>query len=149
PRDGGQLGADPAARGPAGGRAAPGRARRGMDVVSLSRSFRALTRSNDRRFVELLSEQADLTVRAMQVLERFGKEPGAHDELVEQVKSVEREGDVKRRILIDELHHTYVKPFEREVLFSLTWAVDDILVAATETVIYLSSLQFTPLDSLQ
>jgi len=120
-----------------------------MDIVSLSRSFRALTRSNDRRFVELLSEQAELTVRAMQVLERFGKEPGAHDDLVEQVKSVEREGDAKRRILIDELAHTYATPFDREDLFALSRAVDDILDAANETAVELSIYKIAPPDGFQ
>jgi uncharacterized protein len=115
-----------------------------VDIVSLSRSIRALSRSNDRRFVELLSEQSDLTVRAMQVLERFGKEPGAHDELVEEVKSIEREGDAKRRILIDELAHTYATPFDREDLFALSRAVDDILDAANETAVELSIYKIPP-----
>jgi len=119
-----------------------------VDVVSLSRSFRALTRSNDRRFVELLTEQAELTVTAMQLLERFGKEPGAHDELVEQVKSVEREGDAKRRILIDELAHTYATPFDREDLFALSRAIDDILDAANETAIELSIYKIAPPEGL-
>ncbi len=116
--------------------------------MSLSRSIRALTRSNDRRFVELLSEQAELTVTAMQLLERFGKEPGEHEELVEQLKSVEREGDAKRRILIDELAHTYATPFDREDLFALSRAIDDILDAANETAVELSIYKIPPPDGL-
>jgi uncharacterized protein len=120
-----------------------------VDIVSLSRSIRALSRSNDRRFVELLSEQAGLTVRAMQVLEKFGKEPGAHDELIEEVKSIEREGDAKRRILIDELAHTYATPFDREDLFALSRAIDDILDAANETAVELSIYKIAPPDGFQ
>ena len=69
--------------------------------MSFGRSIRALTRSNDRRFIELLTDQADLTVRALQVVEKFGREPSGNDELVDEVKGIEREGDAKRRILID------------------------------------------------
>jgi len=42
--------------------------------MSFGRTFKALTRSNDRRFVALLSQQAELTVRALQVLEKFAPE---------------------------------------------------------------------------
>jgi uncharacterized protein Yka (UPF0111/DUF47 family) len=98
--------------------------------LSFGRTFKALTRSNDRRFVALLSQQAELTVKALQVLERFGPEPGDNTMLVAQLKEIEREGDAARRILIDELLHTYATPFDREDLFGLSRAIDDILDAA-------------------
>jgi uncharacterized protein len=116
--------------------------------LSLGRSIRALARSNDRRFVALLSEQADLTVRGLQLLEKFVKAPGGNDELVEQVKSVEREGDAKRRVLIDELAHTYATPFDREDLFALSRAIDDILDATNETAIELSIYKIPPPEGL-
>ena len=75
--------------------------------MSIGRTFKALTRSNDRRFVELLSKQAELTVRALLVLEKFGREANGNPELVEQLKEIERQGDAARRVLIDELLHTY------------------------------------------
>jgi uncharacterized protein len=116
--------------------------------VSLGRSIRALARSNDRRFVALLCEQADLTVRGLQLLEKFVKAPGGNDELVQQVKSIEREGDAKRRVLIDELAHTYATPFDREDLFALSRAIDDILDATNETAIELSIYKIPPPEGL-
>ncbi|HEY8803181.1 MAG TPA: DUF47 family protein, partial [Candidatus Dormibacteraeota bacterium] len=103
--------------------------------MSFGRTFKALARSNDRRFVQLLSEQADLTVRALQALEKFGRQPTANNDFIEEIKDIEREGDAKRRILIDELAHTYATPFDREDLFALSRAIDDILDAANETAI--------------
>lgn len=116
--------------------------------MSFGRSLRALARSNDRRFVTLLIEQADLTIRAMQVLEKFGREPSGNDELVDQVKGIERQGDAKRRILIDELAHTYATPFDREDLFALSRAIDDILDAANETAVELAIYKIDPPEGL-
>jgi predicted phosphate transport protein (TIGR00153 family) len=116
--------------------------------VSFGRSLRALARSNDRRFVALLIEQADLTIGAMQVLEKFGREPMGNDELVNQVKGIERQGDAKRRILIDELAHTYATPFDREDLFALSRAIDDILDAANETAVELAIYKIDPPEGL-
>ncbi|HZK73091.1 MAG TPA: DUF47 family protein [Clostridia bacterium] len=106
--------------------------------MSFGRTFKALTRSNDRRFVALLSQQADLTVTALQILEKFGREANGNADLVDQLKEVEREGDSARRVLIDELLHTYATPFDREDLFALSRAIDDILDAANETAIELA-----------
>jgi uncharacterized protein len=112
--------------------------------VSLGRTFKALTKSNDRRFVALLSQQAELTVRALLVLEKFGPEAGDNTDLVDQLKEIEREGDAARRILIDELLHTYATPFDREDLFGLSRAIDDILDAANETAIELAMYRIGP-----
>lgn len=117
-------------------------------MSSFGRSIRALARSNDRRFVALLCEQADLTVRALQLLDNFVRAPGGNDELFDQVKTVEREGDAKRRILIDELAHTYATPFDREDLFALSRAIDDILDAANETAIELSIYKIPPPEGM-
>ncbi|MEA2644795.1 MAG: uncharacterized protein QOG08_1821 [Chloroflexota bacterium] len=112
--------------------------------MSFGRTFKALTRSNDRRFVALLSQQAELTVRALQVLEKFAPEAVDNAELVDQLKEIEREGDAARRILIDELLHTYATPFDREDLFGLSRAIDDILDAANETAIELAIYKIGP-----
>ena len=112
--------------------------------MSFGRTFKALTRSNDRRFVALLSQQAELTVKALQVLEKFGPEDRDNSELVGQLKEIEREGDAARRILIDELLHTYATPFDREDLFGLSRAIDDILDAANETAIELAIYRIGP-----
>jgi len=116
--------------------------------MSLGRTFKALARSNDRRFVTLLSEQADLTVKALQVLEKLGAEPKANADVVNLIKEIERNGDAKRRILIDELLHTYATPFDREDLFALSRAIDDILDAANETAVELEMYRIGPPEGL-
>ena len=116
--------------------------------MSIGRTLRALARSNDRRFITLLTEQADLTVRALQVLEKFGREPVGSGDVVEQMKGIERDGDAKRRILIDELVRTYATPFDREDLFALSRAIDDILDAANETVVELTMYRIGPPQGL-
>ncbi|HEY4888558.1 MAG TPA: DUF47 family protein [Candidatus Dormibacteraeota bacterium] len=116
--------------------------------MSFGRTFKALARSNDRRFVQLLSEQAELTVRGLQALEKFGRQPTANIDFIEEIKEIEREGDAKRRILIDELAHTYATPFDREDLFALSRAIDDILDAANETAIELAIYQIEPPEGL-
>lgn len=96
--------------------------------MSISRGFRALIKSNDRRFMELLVEQAGLASQALELLQ-------AGD--LQGVKAIEREGDNVRRVLVDELLHTYATPFDREDLFQLSRSVDDILDAANETAVEL------------
>lgn len=116
--------------------------------MSFGRTFKALTRSNDRRFVELLSRQADLTVKALLVLDKFGREVDGNTDLVDQLKDIEREGDAARRVLIDELLHTYATPFDREDLFALSRAIDDILDAANETAVELAMYRIGPPEGL-
>jgi hypothetical protein len=116
--------------------------------MSLGRTLKALARSNDRRFVALLSEQADLTVKALQVLEKLGADPSGNGDIVNLIKEIERSGDAKRRILIDELLHTYATPFDREDLFALSRAIDDILDAANETAVELYMYRIGPPEGL-
>ncbi len=103
--------------------------------MSISRGFRALIKSNARRFLELLVQQAGLASEALELLQ-------AGD--LQGVKAVEREGDNVRRVLVDELLHTYATPFDREDLFQLSRSVDDILDAANETAVELLMYRIDP-----
>jgi len=51
-----------------------------------------------------------------------------------KVKALEREADELRRILIEELNQTFVTPFDREDIFSLSRAIDDVMDYADRTV---------------
>jgi predicted phosphate transport protein (TIGR00153 family) len=82
------------------------------------------------------------------MLEQYGRAREGHEHLLEQVKTIERAGDEKRRILIDELIHTYATPFDREDLFALSRSVDDILDAANETAIELAMYRIASPESL-
>lgn len=50
------------------------------------------------------------------------------------MRRFEKEADEVRRILIDELNQTFVTPIDREDIFALSRAIDDILDYAYSTV---------------
>ena len=84
-----------------------------------------LNRSPD-KFLKLLSEQAALTLTGMEVLEDFVNRRGDADN-AGRLRVVEKEADEVRRILIDELNRSFVTPFDREDIFALSRAIDDII----------------------
>lgn len=112
--------------------------------MSWLRTLGALLRSNDRRFIELLCQQADFNMQALRVLARFADEGARYREVEEQVKDIERQADEVRRILIDELSRTYATPFDREDLFTLCRSIDDITDAADETALELAMYEVAP-----
>jgi uncharacterized protein Yka (UPF0111/DUF47 family) len=58
-----------------------------------------------------------------------------HDPGVAEDLSIkEKEADEVRRILIDELNRTFVTPFDREDIFSLSRSIDDVVDYADSTV---------------
>jgi predicted phosphate transport protein (TIGR00153 family) len=101
--------------------------------MTWTRALVAIFRSNDRRFVELLCQQADLTLEILRLLPRFGEKGARAQELAGSMKDVEHRADEVRRILIDELTRTYATPFDREDLFALSRSIDDIVDSTDET----------------
>ncbi|MGC8779338.1 MAG: DUF47 domain-containing protein [Anaerolineae bacterium] len=63
---------------------------------------------------------------------------------VEAVQRCEEEADEVRRILISELNRTFVTPMDREDIFALSRAIDDILDYAWSTVQEMELLHVTP-----
>jgi len=49
------------------------------------------------------------------------------EEVAKRVSKAEKEADEIRRILIDELNRTFVTPFDREDIFALSRAIDDVV----------------------
>lgn len=93
-------------------------------------------------FVRLICEQAAHTQRGMEALQAYMKAPS--DELAGQVRAAEKDADEVRRLLIDELNHSFVTPFDREDLFALSRAIDDVLDYADTTVDEMVLLGVTP-----
>ena len=94
------------------------------------------------RFVELLVRQSDFAVQGMEALKQYMKNPD--DTLAERVTKLEAEADEVRRILIDELNRTFVTPFDREDIFSLSLTIDDILDYAESTIDEMVALKVKP-----
>lgn len=93
-------------------------------------------------FIHLLREQALQVQRATHSLHRFVSQ---HDPAAaEDVVRAEKEGDELRRILIDELNKTFVTPFDREDIYDLSLALDDILDYAYTTIEELEILKVRP-----
>ena len=67
----------------------------------------------------------------------------------EAVDKLEAEADEIRRILIDELNHTFVTPFDREDIHALSRAIDDMLDYAYTTVVEMSILEVEPNDHMR
>ena len=84
------------------------------------------------RFFELLALQSAKTLEGLDALWNFVETPTKESANV--VRNVEREADELRRILIEELDRTFVTPLDREDIFSLSRAVDDIVDYANTTV---------------
>ncbi len=60
----------------------------------------------------------------------------------------EHEADEVRRILVDEINRSFVTPFDREDLYSLSRAIDDILDYANTTVEEMTILKVKHCDPL-
>jgi uncharacterized protein len=77
------------------------------------------------RFIHLLTEQAGTAVEACDILVRYMKDPSAAN--AQELRKAEKNADEIRRILIDDLLHTFVTPIDREDIFALSRAIDDIV----------------------
>jgi predicted phosphate transport protein (TIGR00153 family) len=83
-------------------------------------------------FTEMLHAQSQKVLEGLDALYAWAEgEDGAK---IGKVKEVEREADELRRILIEELNQTFVTPFDREDIFSLSRAIDDVMDYADRTV---------------
>ena len=100
-----------------------------------------LSRKRTNVFIGLLKQQASKLQEAVAGLWLFvneGSEEGA-----DIVERCEKESDEVRRVLIDELHKTFVTPFDREDIFQLSLYLDDVLDYAYTTVIEMKLLNVT------
>lgn len=80
-------------------------------------------------FFEVLLDQAEKTLSGCQALLRFLEDKGDPGEL----DRLEKEADDIRRILIDELNQTFITPIDREDIFDLSRAIDDVIDHARNT----------------
>jgi uncharacterized protein len=98
-------------------------------------------------FLRLLTEQADYAVKGLEALLTFST--SSDKSAADAVRQFEKEADEVRRVLIDELNRTFVTPIDREDIFALSRAVDDILDYAYSTVDEMTVLRVEPNDHLR
>ena len=80
-----------------------------------------------REFFELYNRAAanivEISERLVELLERF---PDGADDLIRDVRELEHEGDRLTHELVDLVNRTFVTPFDRDDMYRLAGALDDI-----------------------
>jgi uncharacterized protein len=94
--------------------------------------MRKLFKKRQNVFIHLVHDQAQLTLEGLEALKAYCETQDHESARVLTTK--EKEADEARRILIDELNRTFVTPFDREDIFTLSRTIDDVLDYAFSTV---------------
>jgi len=95
----------------------------------------------------MLSDQAQKVEEGMEALYEFIVDPT--DEKGKKVSRIEKEADELRRVLIDELNHSFVTPIDREDIFSLSRSIDDMCDYAKSTVEEMLLFGISPNDHIK
>lgn len=101
---------------------------------------------NDEVFIERLIEQARLGVIGVEALQEYLK-TGSED-AAQRLHKAEQDADEIRRILVDEINRSFVTPFDREDIFALSRAIDDVVDYAYTTVEEMQILKVEPCEPL-
>jgi len=109
--------------------------------------LREFLRPRQDKFLQLLIQQAEVTLRGIEALGSYMKTPS--NKHAASVRQAEKDADEIRRILIDELNHTFVTPMDREDIFALSRAIDDVIDYAYTTVEEMQILCVEPNDFLR
>jgi predicted phosphate transport protein (TIGR00153 family) len=109
--------------------------------------MRALIKKRQNLFLKLMHDQAALTYSGLEALKTYmdDENAAAAAELVNK----EKEADEVRRILIFELNKTFITPFDREDIFALSRAIDDVLDYAFSTLNEMEILKVHPTPYMQ
>lgn len=83
-------------------------------------------------FIRLIHDQAFLTLEGLDAFKSYIYDQNSTS--AKLLNDKEKQADEARRILIDELNKTFVTPFDREDIFTLSRTIDDVLDYAYSTV---------------
>ena len=101
----------------------------------------------DHVFHNLIAQQGSLTVEGLELLCKYVEAQSL--EVAQQLSLKEKEADEVRRILIDELNHNIITPFDRADIFTLSRTIDDVLDYAYSTVDEMEILKVRPTKYIQ
>ncbi len=93
-------------------------------------------------FTRLIEQQASLSFEGLKLLVKYLETEDS--EIADQLSFKEKEADEIRRILIDELNRSFVTPFDREDIFTLSRSIDDVIDYADSTVSEMVTLKVKP-----
>lgn len=86
----------------------------------------------EKNFYKMLSDQASKTLEGIEALGGFVE--NQNEKNANRVREIEREADELRRVVVEELHKTFFTPMDREDIYALSRAIDDIVDYANSTV---------------
>jgi len=97
-------------------------------------------------FLMRLAEQSALLVQGGEALVTYMRKPSNRN--AQALRAIEKQADEVRRILIDELNRSFVTPIDREDIFALSRALDDVLDYMYSVVNEMDILEVRPNDYL-
>jgi predicted phosphate transport protein (TIGR00153 family) len=98
-------------------------------------------------FIERLQQQCELGIEAVGALTDYMKKPNKKN--AQRVRQLEKDADEVRRVLVDELNRTFVTPIDREDIYALSRAIDDILDDTWLTINEMDILDVVPNNFLR
>ncbi len=110
-------------------------------------SIRDIFKPKPNKFIQLLLEQTNLTVKGLEQLNEYLEKRDS--KVSKKLAETEKKADEVRRVLIEELMRTFVTPFDREDIFSLSREIDDILDYANSTADEMEILGVKPTQYMQ
>ncbi|MEX1142145.1 MAG: DUF47 family protein [Thermoleophilaceae bacterium] len=100
--------------------------------------FSGVTGTRDREFFDLFEEAGGNIVRAADLLDRMLRNfPDRREDLARDVLICEQDGDRITHDIIRRLNETFVTPIDREDIYELAGALDDVVDYTEETADYL------------
>jgi uncharacterized protein len=107
----------------------------------------SIFKKKENKFITLINQQTSVTLEGINCLLDYLTNPSS--ESADKVTQKEKQADEVRRILIYELNRTFVTPFDREDIFSLSRAIDDVMDYAYSTVNEMEILKVKPTTYMQ
>jgi uncharacterized protein Yka (UPF0111/DUF47 family) len=118
------------------------------NALSQARRYTAkLFTSAPNHFIEHLEEQAYIVCIGTEVLSDYMLEPNRKNQM--HLHHLELKADEVRDRLVRELNQSFVTPIDREDLFALSRAIDDVIDFAHSTINEMTVLQIAPNDHLR
>ena len=99
------------------------------------------------KFVAMLIAQADKTIEGVRFLE--ANVEAVDERAVTALRRLAEEASELRRVLIDELHKTFITPLDREDIFNLSHCYDDMVTYALTTLEEMSILKVDADDHIR
>ena len=108
--------------------------------------LRIFKRKED-NFISLIRRQAELTLKGFEALKNYMET--RNPEKAAELAATEKDADEVRRILIEELNRTFVTPIDREDIFALSRAIDDMVDYADSTIHEMEVLKVNPTEHMR